>query len=75
MQEAYGLTEDPTAQHLEIVAVVYAAAGRFREAVTAAEKAVRLAQAAGNWPYADQLRLRLESFREQSLSESSSQVK
>ncbi|MFC1597658.1 tetratricopeptide repeat protein [Planctomycetota bacterium] len=74
-QEAYELTEDPAAQHLEIVAVVYAAAGRFREAVAAAEKAVQLAEAAGNWPYADQLRSRLESFREQSLSESSSQVK
>jgi len=74
-QEAYELTEDPTAQHLEVLAVVYAVAGRFREAVTAAEKAVQLAEAAGNWPYARQLRRLLESFREQSLSESSSPVK
>jgi cytochrome c-type biogenesis protein CcmH/NrfG len=45
------------------LAAAYAEAGRFPEAVEAAEQAVRLAAATGNRPLAEQLHGHLELFK------------
>jgi len=48
---------------LDTLAVAYAAAGEFSRAVTTAEKAVKLAQAAGKKDLARQIRNRLQLYR------------
>jgi len=60
---ACALTRQQTPQCLDTLAAAYAAAGRFPEAVITAEKAVQLAESAGQAPLAKLLRSRLESYR------------
>jgi protein O-mannosyl-transferase len=48
---------------LGTLAAAYAQAGRFPEAVRTAEQAIRLAAAAGDRPLAEQLRTRLELYK------------
>ena len=47
----------------DTLAAAYAAVGQFAEAVTAAEKALRLAQVAGQTALARQIESRLELYR------------
>jgi spermidine synthase len=51
------------AHSLDTLAVAYAAAGRFTDAVTTAEKAVQLAQSAGQARLAEAIQARLELYR------------
>ena len=60
------LMEQPGAEHLRILAEVYAAVGRLGEAAAAAEKAIQLAQAAGNSRLAEEIRPQSEFYRNHS---------
>jgi tetratricopeptide (TPR) repeat protein len=51
-----------SADGLDVLAMAYAAAGRFPEAVATARKAAGLAAAAGNAPLAEQIRQRLALY-------------
>ena len=62
-QRACQLTENNSAGCLDILAVAYAAAGQFPEAIAAAEKAVQLATAAGRAPMARRIEGRLQFYR------------
>jgi tetratricopeptide (TPR) repeat protein len=57
------LIEAPDAHRLLILAAAYAEAGRFAEAAATAEKAIPLAQAAGDWEMADDLQRRWDYYR------------
>jgi tetratricopeptide (TPR) repeat protein len=48
---------------LDVLAVAYAANGRFKEATEAAEKALALAEALGETQFATQIRQRIESYQ------------
>ena len=56
-----GGRDDP--QRLDTLAAAYAAAGRFPEAVTTAEKAIQLAQSAGQTALAKEIQSRCELYR------------
>jgi protein O-mannosyl-transferase len=60
---AVGLTNGRDADVLATLAAAYAEAGRFAEAVAAAERAISLAAAAGNTAAADAYRARLHLYR------------
>jgi tetratricopeptide (TPR) repeat protein len=62
-QRACELTGDRRAGYLDTLAAAYAAAGRFREAVATAQKAVELARAAGRPKLAGEVEARLELYR------------
>lgn len=62
-QKACELTGYKHPELLDTLAVAYAAAGRFPEAVETAEKAVSLAVAAGNSQQAQQIQSRLQLYR------------
>ncbi|MFC1597659.1 hypothetical protein ACFL5Q_06965 [Planctomycetota bacterium] len=70
-RRAYELTDHPAAQHMYILAQVYAAAGRVDEAAAAAQEAIQLAEAAGNRQFAGQLRRWLKLLRDRVSSPSS----
>jgi len=57
------LTDYKATGFLDTLAVAYAAAGRFAEAVETAEKAITIAEAAGKKKMADDIRKRLELFK------------
>jgi len=61
-EQACRLVGQPNVDRLMFLAEVYAEAERFDDAFRTAEKAVRLAQAAGNWQLASELRLQLKVF-------------
>jgi tetratricopeptide (TPR) repeat protein len=62
-QQACGLTGDHTAGYLDTLAIAYAAAGQFDEAIATARKAVELARADGQEKVAGEIEARLELFR------------
>ena len=64
-ERGHELLEIPDPHRLLILAAVYAQAGWFEEAAAAAEKAIPLAQAAGDWEMADDLRHRFEYYGNQ----------
>ncbi len=62
-QRACQLTANASANCLDTLAVALAAAGQFPEAVATAEKAIQLANAAGQAPLAKRMEARLEFYR------------
>ena len=62
-QQACELTGNRQAGHLDTLAAAYAAAGRFREAVATAQKAIELARAAGQPKLVAEVEARLELYR------------
>jgi tetratricopeptide (TPR) repeat protein len=62
-QRARELAGQENAQCLDTLAAAYAAAGRFPDAVIAAERALQLAEAAAQAPLANAIRARLELYR------------
>ena len=71
-QKGRELTEHTDARHLRALAGVYAGAGRFEEAISATEKAISLAEDAGNSRQAAELRHGLKLIREQTPARDSS---
>jgi tetratricopeptide (TPR) repeat protein len=63
-QKAYELTGNRVAGYLDTLAVAYAAAGRFNDAIATAQKAIGLARAAGQSQLAAEIQGHLESYRE-----------
>jgi len=57
------LTEYNRADFLDTLAVAYAAAGRFHQAIETAEKAIKLAEAAGEKKLAQEIQDRLELYK------------
>ena len=76
---ACGMTDYRTAEVVDTLAVAYAAAGKFREAIETANKAMRAAESAGNTALARRIRSRLDlykaekPFRDSSLADDTSQ--
>jgi tetratricopeptide (TPR) repeat protein len=62
-QRACELTDNRRAGHLDTLAAAYAAAGRFREAVATAEKAIELARTASPPKAVGEYEARLELYR------------
>lgn len=62
-QRACSLTNEKNPMMLGTLAAAYAEAGRFDDAVAAAQKAVDLAQASGSSPFAEMNRRMLELYR------------
>jgi tetratricopeptide (TPR) repeat protein len=62
-ERACELTNDRVAAYLDTLAVAYAAAGRFNDAVAAAQKAIELAKAAGQVQLVKDIELHLELYR------------
>jgi len=62
-EQARDLGGQQSAQRLDTLAAAYAAAGRFAEAVTVAQQALRLAESAGQSALAERVRNRLELYR------------
>ena len=63
-EKACDLTDNENTVLLNTLAVAYASAGRFDDSVTTAEKALELAEAAGNENLAQKIRGRLKLFKE-----------
>jgi tetratricopeptide (TPR) repeat protein len=51
------------AEYLDTLAVAYAAAGRFNDAIAAAQKAIELARSAGQTQIVSEIETRLELYR------------
>jgi spermidine synthase len=62
-ERANELTEDPDANMLDTLAAAYAAAGRFEQAVAAAQAALDRAAAGGDPLLEQEIAVRLESYR------------
>jgi tetratricopeptide (TPR) repeat protein len=62
-QQACKLTGNKSAAYLDTLAVAYAAAGRFDDAIAAAQKAIALARAAGQAGLVKAIEARLELYR------------
>jgi len=62
-QRACEQTGNRVAGYLDTLAVAYAAAGRFEDAVTTAQKAIELARAAGQPKLAAEIESRLQLYR------------
>jgi tetratricopeptide (TPR) repeat protein len=62
-KRACELTNDKSASYLDTLAVTYAAAGRFPDAITTAQKAIQLAADSGQTKLADKIKGRLELYR------------
>ena len=62
-ERACELTNNQVAGYLDTLAVAYAAAGRFNDAVAAAQKAIELAKAAGQSQLVEEIELHLELYR------------
>ena len=56
------LSDDRVANYLDTLAAAYAAAGRFDDAVSTAQKALRLANAAGQTQLVSRIEMRLELY-------------
>ncbi|UCE46536.1 MAG: sulfatase-like hydrolase/transferase [Phycisphaerales bacterium] len=73
------MTNFATAEVVDTLAVAYAAAGKFREAIETANKAMRAAESAGNAALAQRIKNRLDlykaekPFRDASLTDDASQ--
>jgi tetratricopeptide (TPR) repeat protein len=63
-EKARDLAGRPNSTSLDTLAVAYAAAGRFEEAVTAANEARRLAQSASQTAQAQEIHMRLQLYRD-----------
>ena len=61
-QRACELTQYKHPNTLDTLAVTYAAAGRFTQAIETAEKAIKLAEAQGNKDMAEKIKKRLQLF-------------
>ena len=57
------LTENRVPTYLDTLAVAYAAAGRFKDAIATAGKAIEVARAAGQQQEVSQLEIRLQLYR------------
>jgi len=62
-RRACDLTTNRVPAYLDTLAVAYAAAGRFNEAIDAAQKGIALARSAGQMQVADEIETRLELYR------------
>ena len=62
-QRACELTNDRVPEYLDTMAVAYAAAGRFNDAITAAQKALDLARATNQPQLVQGIATRLEMYR------------
>jgi spermidine synthase len=62
-ERACELTNNRAAADLDTLAVAYAAAGRFNDAVATAQKAIELAKAAGQSQLVEEIELHLELYR------------
>jgi tetratricopeptide (TPR) repeat protein len=62
-EQACKLTDNRVAGYLDTLAVAYAAAGRFNEAITTAQKAIELAGTAGQHQLVREIEARLKSYR------------
>jgi Flp pilus assembly protein TadD len=62
-ERAGELTNNREAEYLDTLAVAYAAAGRFNDAITTAQKAIGLAHSAGQTQIASEIETRLELYR------------
>ena len=62
-ERACQLTGNKSVECLDTLAVAYAAAGRFPDAITAAERAMKLAKAAGQSASVKRIEGRLDSYR------------
>ena len=62
-QRACQLTKRQNPVMLDTLAIAYAAAGQFRQAVAAAEQALRVAKASGQTEWAEEIGERLELYR------------
>ena len=62
-ERACELTKNRVAEYLDTLAVAYAAAGRFNDAIAAAQKAVGLARSAGQTQVVSEIETRLELYR------------
>lgn len=60
---ACNLTDNQAARYVDTLAMAYAAAGRFDDAMAADQRAMDLARAAGQSPLARQIEQRLELYR------------
>jgi tetratricopeptide (TPR) repeat protein len=63
-QRSCELAGNRVAAYLDTLAVAYAAAGRFADAVGAAQNAVELARLAGQWRLAEEIGSRLAMYRQ-----------
>ena len=57
------LTNNQVAGYLDTLAVAYAAAGRFNDAITTAQQAIGLARSAGQTRMVSEIETRLELYR------------
>jgi tetratricopeptide (TPR) repeat protein len=62
-QRACELTGNRVAAYLDTLGVAYAAAGRFSDAIAAAQKAIELANSAGQTQLVSEVQTRLELYR------------
>ena len=62
-QRACGLSGDCAPGYLDTLAVAYAAAGRFDDAVGTAEKAIQLADSTAQTQLVSKIEVRLELYR------------
>ena len=62
-ERACQLTGDRVAPYLDTLAAAYAAAGRFKDAVATAQKAIELASSAGQTQIVSEIETRLELYR------------
>jgi tetratricopeptide (TPR) repeat protein len=62
-QRACELTDNQTAGYVDTLAITYAAAGRFEDAIATAQRAIDLAQASGQLQLAGEIEGRLELYR------------
>ena len=62
-QRACELTGNRVATDVDTLAVAYAAAGRFNDAIATAQKAIELARSAGQTQLVSQIEMRLELYR------------
>jgi tetratricopeptide (TPR) repeat protein len=62
-ERACKLAENKSASYLDTLSVAYAAAGRFPDAISTAQKAIQLAADSGQTKLADKIKGRLELYR------------
>jgi len=62
-ERAGELTNNREAEYLDTLAVAYAAAGRFNDAIATAQKAIDLARSAGQTQMVSEIETRLQLYR------------
>jgi tetratricopeptide (TPR) repeat protein len=62
-KQACQLTHNRVAKDLDTLAIAYASAGQFDDAITTGQKALELARSTGQWQLAGELEGRLEMYR------------